>query len=64
MASLVPHIPLELMRAEKKFAVIEYIRSLKLHSRTARTMLQDWGVAVDLELNGTDYELVTIEETL
>lgn len=59
MASLATHIPLELMRADRKLTVIEFIRDLGLHARIARQMLQDWGDAVNLDLNGTDYELVT-----
>jgi hypothetical protein len=62
MASTAPSIPIELMRTDKKFAVIEFIKGLKLPSRFARTMLQDWGTAVGVDLNSTDYELVVMKE--
>lgn len=59
MASTAPEIPILLMRPDAKFRVIEFIRGLSLPSRFARKLLQDWGTAVGVELNGTDYELVS-----
>ncbi len=59
MASTAPELPIELMRPDAKYRVIEYIRGLKLPSRFARKLLQDWGAAVGVELNGTDYDLVS-----
>lgn len=64
MASLADQIPLELMRPDKKLAVIDFIRGLGLPARIKRKMLQDWGDAVFADLNGTDYELVTSEVRL
>ncbi len=59
MASTAPSLPIELMRSDAKYKVIEYIRGLNLPSRFARGMLQDWGAAVNVDLNGTDYDLVS-----
>ena len=59
MASTAPSLPIELMRSDAKYRVIEYIRGLKLPSRFARGMLQEWGAAVGVDLNGTDYDLVS-----
>lgn len=59
MASTAPSLPIELMRSDAKYLVIEYIRGLSLPSRFARQMLQDWGSAVAVDLNGTDYDLVS-----
>lgn len=58
MASLAEQIPLELLRADRKFEAIDFIRALGLPSRFGRKMLQDWGEAVLAELNSTDYQLV------
>ena len=52
-------IPVELMRAERKDAVIEFVRSTSLPSRFKRKLLQDWGERVGVELKGADYEAVT-----
>lgn len=59
MASTAPQIPIELMRPDAKYRVIEWIRGLGLPSRFARKLLQDWGAAVGVELDGTAYELVS-----
>lgn len=59
MASTAPQIPIELMRPDAKFRVIEWIQGLKLPSRFARKLLQDWGEAVGVDLDGTAYELVS-----
>lgn len=53
-----PQFPLELLAADKKFAAIDYIRGLGLPSRFKRKLLQDWGVAVGVDLDATAYELV------
>lgn len=47
------------MHAERKAAVIEWIRATSLPSRFKRRLLQDWGAAVGAELEGTDYVEVT-----
>ncbi len=52
-------LPRELLRAERKAAVIEYIRGTSLPSRFKRRLLQDWAAAVGVELEGPDYEAVT-----
>jgi hypothetical protein len=62
MASLADQIPVELLHAERKAAVIEWIRATSLPSRFKRRLLQDWGVAVGVELAGADYEAVTEKE--
>jgi len=59
MASTVSTLPIALMDPTKKYSVIEYIRTLNLPSRFARQMLQDWGTALNVDLNGTDYDLVS-----
>ena len=59
MSSTAPNLPIELLRPDAKYRVIEYIRGLGLPSRFARGMLQDWGTAVGVDLNGTDYDLVS-----
>ena len=59
MASSVEALPAELMRPERKLAVIEWIRATALPSRFKRKLLQDWGATVGVELAGTDYEAVT-----
>jgi len=59
MASTAPYLPIELMRSDAKYRAIEYIRGLSLPSRFARKTLQDWAAAVGVELNGTDYDLVS-----
>ena len=58
MASLASDIPAELLRPDAKFRVIEWIRGQHLPSRVARKLLQDWGDALGVDLNATDYELV------
>lgn len=60
MASTADQIPEELRRPERKAAVIEWINDLHIPSRFSRKLLQDWGVAVGVELQGTDYELVSV----
>lgn len=59
MATLAEQIPPALMHAERKAAVIEWIRATSLPSRFKRRLLQDWGAAVGAELEGTDYVEVT-----
>ena len=59
MASTVQQIPIELMRFDRKLEVIAFIKSLRLPSRFARKMLQDWGEAVQADLDSTAYELVS-----
>jgi hypothetical protein len=59
MSSTASSLPIELMRSDAKYRVIEYIRGLGLPSRFARQMLQDWGEAVGVDLDGTAYELVS-----
>ena len=59
MASLAEQIPRELLHAERKAAVIEWIRATALPSRFKRRLLQDWGAALGVELAGADYEAVT-----
>ena len=58
MASLSDTIPIELLRGDRKFQVVEFIRGLKLPSRFARKLLQDWAEAVFIDLNSTDYEFL------
>ncbi len=63
-ATATPFQPLaELLRPERKTAVIEWIRATSLPSRFKRRLLQDWGAAVGVELAGADYEAVTREDT-
>jgi len=62
MVSLAEQIPRELLRPERKAAVIEWIRATSLPSRFKRRLLQDWGVFVGVELAGSDYEAVTEKE--
>jgi len=57
--SLAEQIPRELLHAERKGAVIEWIRATSLPSRFKRKLLQDWGAAVGVKLEGADYEAVT-----
>ncbi len=59
MASTAPEIPIVLMRKDAKYRVIEWIRGLGLPSRFARKLLQDWAGAVEVDLNPTDYDLVS-----
>jgi len=59
MASTVDQIPKELMRPERKAAVLEWIRATSLPSRFRRKLLQEWGAAVGVELAGEDYVAVT-----
>jgi hypothetical protein len=59
VASTAEQIPVELRRAERKAAVIEWIRNTALPSRFKRKLLQDWGELVGVELEGADYEAVT-----
>jgi len=59
MASLAEQIPRELLSRDRKAAVIEWIRATSLPSRFKRRLLQDWGAAVGVELEGADYEQVT-----
>jgi len=56
--SLAEQIPRELMQPWRKAAVIEWIRATSLPSRFQRKLLQEWGAAVGVELEGTDYEQV------
>jgi len=59
MASLADQIPVELLHAERKAAVLEWIRATAYPSRFKRRLLQDWSAAVGVELEGADYEAVT-----
>lgn len=59
MANSATQLPIELMRSDAKYRVIEYIRGLRLPSRFGRQLLHDWAAAVGVDLNGTDYELVS-----
>lgn len=59
MASTAPDIPLQFLRSDAKFDVINWINTLKLPQRFARKLLQDWGEAVGVPLDSTAYELVS-----
>lgn len=59
MASTAPDIPIQYLRSDAKFAVIDWINSLKLPQRFARKLLQDWGAAVGVELDTTAYQMVS-----
>jgi len=59
MSGIADQLPRELMHAERKAAVIEWIRATSLPSRFKRRLLQDWAAAVGVELEGADYEAVT-----
>lgn len=64
MATTSGQIPVELLHADRKAAVIEWIRATSLPSRFRRKLLQDWGAAVGVELEGADYEAVTKVENI
>ena len=59
MASTAPEIPIQYMRSDAKFDVINWINTLHLPQRFARKLLQDWGEAVGVPLDSTAYELVS-----
>lgn len=59
MASTAPEIPLQYLRSDAKFDVINWINSLNLPQRFARKLLQDWSEAVGVGLDVTAYELVS-----
>lgn len=63
MATLAEQIPKELLAPDKKGQVIDYIRATSLPSRFRRRLLQDWALAVGVELTGADYELVVKKGT-
>ena len=62
MATLAEQIPKELLAPERKAEVIKFIRSTSLPSRFRRRLLQDWALAVGVELTGADYEAVVKKE--
>jgi hypothetical protein len=59
MSDLTDTLPPELLAADRKRAVLEYLHELSLPARFKRKLLQDWGAAVGVDLAGTDYEAVT-----
>jgi hypothetical protein len=58
MSSLLPEIPLEYMNPAKKYALMNYLVTLGLPARIARTVLQQWGESLNVELDPSDYQLL------
>jgi len=59
MKSLADQIPVELMRAEKKAEVSEWIKATRLPYRFRRGLLQAWAEAVGVTLVAEDYMAIT-----
>ena len=59
MKSLADQIPVELMRAEKKAAVMAWIKTTRLPYRFRRGLLQAWAEAVGVTLVAEDYMAIT-----
>ena len=55
---LAEDLPIELLRPDAKYRVINYIDDLHIHTRIGRAILQSWAVAVGVELTASDFDLV------
>lgn len=58
MASLVSDIPLKFMDPQAKFALINWLVEQGFPARVSRRILQEWGEALHVTLNSTDYDLL------
>jgi len=58
MEELQGMIPANLLRAEVKVQLIDWIRDQRLPRRFKRKLLQDWAEAVGVKLTGEDYAKV------
>lgn len=58
MASLLEQIPVELMNPAKKYALMNYLVNLGLPARISRRVLQQWGEALNVTLDSSDYQLL------
>ncbi len=59
MKNLADQIPKELLAAEKKAEMIAWIKATGLPYRFRRGLLQAWGEAVLVKLEGADYMVLT-----
>jgi len=58
MASQVPEIPIEFMSPDKKYALMNWLVGLGLPARIARGVLQQWGEALNVTIDPSDYQIV------
>lgn len=58
MASLVSQIPLEFMRADGKFPLINWLVEQGFPARISRRILQEWSNTLHVKVTSTDYELL------
>jgi hypothetical protein len=58
MSSLLPEIPLEFMNPAQKYGLMNYLVTLGLPARIARTVLQQWGSTLNVTIDPSDYQLL------
>lgn len=58
MADVVPQIPLEFLNPRQKYALINWVVDLGLPARIGRGILQQWALAVGVDMSPGDYALI------
>lgn len=58
MASLLPNVPLQYMNPRMKYALMNYLVGLGLPARVMREVLQQWGEAMGVQIDPSDYEML------
>ena len=58
MASLLPSIPLEFLRPDKKYQLMNWLVRLGLPNRITRQVLESWGAEMHVEITSTDFDLL------
>lgn len=58
MSSSAPDIPLQFMRPEMKYAVMNWLVTLGLPARITHGVLQNWGEAMGVEISPSDYAMI------
>ena len=58
MASLLPSIPLEFLRPDKKYPLMNWLVQLGLPNRITRQVLDQWGEEMGVAITATDYDLL------
>lgn len=58
MASPIPELPLGLLVPDAKYRVIVYLVNLGIPARVGRSILQQWGETVGVDIDPSDYAMI------
>lgn len=58
MSSLLPNIPSHFMRPDQKYQLINWLVELSLPARVTRSVLQQWGEAMFVDVSAGDFALL------